>query len=173
VTAAFAAAAALVGHAVLTGGSKASRAKEASRAPLTSLPRCRTADLRLTGRFDGAGTGQVRDTFTFTNVSAARCTLRGWPSIRVRLRSGRWAQTRRWSGNEDGGPVPHRQVVLAPGGAASFEVLSSDGVGLSRPCRSVHDLRVAPPGARTALPIGYVLGYCEGDQRGAGRRRPC
>src|SRR5262245_61914833 len=67
--AALAAAAVVVVSAVLFRGSSVVGARGPT--PVASLPRCHSADLRLVGRFDGAGTGQVRSTFTFTNVSSA------------------------------------------------------------------------------------------------------
>jgi len=155
---ALAAAAVVVASAVLFRGSRVEPA--GGPTPVASLLRCHSADLRLVGRFDGAGTGQVRSTFTFTNVSATRCTLRGWPSMRVVLPSGRAALAQLLRNNGADRPLLHRRVVLRPGGAASFEVLSSDRIGLSRPCPAVREVLVTPPGARVGLRVGFGLDYC-------------
>ena len=156
-----AAAVVLVVQAGLPGGPKAGRGAQGRvSAPFSSLPRCPSGDLRVAGAFGGAGTGSVRDVFTFTNSSATRCTLHGWPSLRVILRRSRSAAARPIRRSAEGAPLAHPTVVLEPGGAASFVVLSSDGIGLSSPCPGGRDVLVTPPGGHLPLRVAYPLTYC-------------
>jgi Protein of unknown function (DUF4232) len=155
------AASGLVAFAVLSNGPQDNRAAHGGSVPLASVPRCRSGDLHLLGRFDGAGTGQVRNTFTFINVSAARCTLRGWPSLRLVLPRHGFAVARLIRRTGANRPLLHRSVVLRPGGAASFEALSSDGIGLSRPCRGGREVVVTPPGGHVPIRLAFRgMAYC-------------
>ena len=102
----------------------------------------------------------MRTTFTFVNLSAARCTLRGWPSLRVVLPSGGSVAAASLRKNGSNRPLLHPRIVLRPGSAASFEVLYSDGVGLSHPCPGTRAVLVTPPGARQGLRLRFGMDYC-------------
>ena len=98
----------------------------AAASPETATwPTCTTFQLRMTGKTQGAGLGNVGVLFRLKNVSKAGCTLFGFPGLRLVSSSGAPLPT-------DVHPAitgdylfpairPHR-VALAPGSYAAFDL---------------------------------------------------
>ena len=129
---------------------------------VAAFPRCRSAELRLTGpRFNGAYTGHEVDNFTFTNVSAHACVLRGWPNVslvlsdRVVLETAKRGRIRNGA-ERTGRLLPVRAVQLSPQGSASFDVVSSAPFASSHPrCVRAFGELITPPGGR--LPMRVIV----------------
>jgi hypothetical protein len=110
--------------------------------------------LQLLAGFQGAALGSFTQTFTFVNASRRQCRLRGWPTLHVQGRSRRVVQ--------DTPPEPpFTAVVLAPAGAASFDVYGADwDHTANRACPETATVRIAPPGDRTALSVHVKMPNC-------------
>jgi hypothetical protein len=75
-------------------------------------PRCHSAGLGITlGAPRPPGAGQQTMSLTFTNTSAAACSIDGFPGVNLVARGFQWALQRQSS-------AP-RRIVLPPGGRAS------------------------------------------------------
>jgi Protein of unknown function (DUF4232) len=136
-----------------------------------AAPRCAASGLRISlGAVPAAATG-VRPGPTsyaldFTNVSDAKCELRGYPAVAAYLAGG--AQV----GNAaaaDTTATAHR-VVLARGETARAAVIASAAGPAAGGCRPVTatGLRVTPPGESAARFIRHSLLACSA----AGPRAP-
>jgi hypothetical protein len=138
-------------NAIVSGADSARRSHGVPA--LAAAPRCESRQLRLSGGFAGAGTGNAWFDFAFRNVSASSCALRGWPTLRLRFASGRVltvrARTRYVTGS--GKVIPIRTVRLRAGGFASFalHVLGTHPGG--RPCPQTGNVSAVPPGGREAV----------------------
>ncbi len=138
-----------------------------------NAPRCLGGQLRAgKARFDGGYTAHVVGNMTFRNVSARSCSLKGWPSIDVVLPGGRRVAARvghlrNTRPHHDVG-VPAADVMLRPGGAASFHIVANDGTGLEEACGfPLPTVRVVvvPPGARTPARGSTTMPYCHSPRR--------
>jgi Protein of unknown function (DUF4232) len=125
-------------------------------------PVCRAQQLHLAPSFYGEAGGQFIQTFTFTNHAQSACRLPGWPTIRVRSKSGRAVSVR--SRRVVQGPPsapPFRTVVLHPHDAASFDVYGADWNGLAnRPCPYTTAITVNPPGAADRISAAVRMPIC-------------
>lgn len=137
--------------------------------PVGSLPRCGSGELRASWRFNGAYTGHSITSFALTNVSNARCTLRGRPQVQLVMRGGRLRPGHVYRARNArpgfASAVPVRTVVLRPGGAASFNVVVVDQVGRAGPissrfCAWSRAILVTPPDARLPVRARYGLSNC-------------
>jgi hypothetical protein len=136
-----------------------------------AAPRCAPSGLRISlGAVPAAATGVRRGpasyALDFTNVSDAKCELRGYPVVAAYLAGG--AQV----GNAaaaDTTATAHR-VVLTPGETARAAVIASASGASAGACRPVvaTGLRVTPPGESVARFIRHSLLACSA----AGPRAP-
>lgn len=133
-----------------------------------SAPRCAGGQLRVgKARFDGAYTAHVVGNMAFRNVSERSCSLKGWPSFDVVLPGGRRVAARvghlrNTRPHHDVG-VPAADVLLRPGGAASFHIVANDGTGLEEACGfplPMVAVLVVPPGTRTPARGSTTMPYC-------------
>jgi hypothetical protein len=160
---ALAAGVALSIYAVVSGGAPKGKHAGGSKLAVAALPRCRSAELRLTGpRFNGAYTGHEVDNFTFTNVSAHACVLRGWPNVSLVLRNRVVSETSksgriRNGAQQTGHLLPVSAVQLSPQGSASFDVVSSSPFMLRHPrCVRAFGELVTPPGGRAPMRVNVT-----------------
>jgi Protein of unknown function (DUF4232) len=118
-------------------------------------PRCHTAGLALTlGAPRGPAGGQQTMSLTFTNISAAACSMFGFPGVSLVAGGGiQWALERQ--------SQPPQRIVLPPGGHSSSTLTllrweAGDGTSFA-PARAY----VTPPDETTyrtlAWPPGVVL----------------
>jgi hypothetical protein len=124
---------------------------------------CATGDLRLAvGPADGAA-GSIYYPLRLTNVSAATCTLYGYPGA---------ALVTAPSGSVIGGPairnpaVPSELVTLAPGATAHASLQVAVAANYpTRVCRpaTAHWLQVFPPGQYAALYLAFTAQTCTGN----------
>ena len=144
-----------------------------SAPPVGVAPRCTPGQLRVgKPRFDGAYTAHVVGNMTFRNTSARSCSLKGWPSFDVVLPGGRRAAARvghlrNTRPHHDVG-VPAANVLLRPGGAASFHIVANDGTGLEETCGfplPTDRVLVVPPGASTPARGSTTMPYCHNPRR--------
>jgi len=124
-----------------------------------SVPPCATDRLEVwLGIGEGGGTaGGVYYPMEFTNVGSATCYLYGFPGVSA------------WNGSQLGGAaawdrsVTPRTVTLAPA-ATGHTVLKFVDLGVFPPdqCRpqTATELRVFPPGSRSASFIPYTFSAC-------------
>ncbi len=127
-----------------------------------AIPVCRAQQLHLSPSFYGEAGGHFIQTFTFTNVAHSACRLPGWPTIRVRSKSGRAVsvRSRRVVQGAPSAP-PFRTVVLHPHDAASFDVYGADWNGLAnRPCPYTTAITVTPPSAADKLSAAVRMPIC-------------
>jgi hypothetical protein len=163
-----ASAAVVVGiYAIVGGHGSAAGQGHGRRRPLTSLPRCGPAQLRVAERGDGAYTGHSVIDFSLGNLSTTPCTLRGRPRVQLVMRGGRLraGDVYRLRNVHRGVTVPPRTVVLRPGGAASFLVVVINQVGRAGPmpsrfCAWSRAFLITPPGSRTSVRAHYGLSDC-------------
>ena len=138
-----------------------------------AAPRCAASGLRVSlGAVPAAATG-VRQGLTsyaldFTNVSDAKCELRGYPAVAAYLGSGVQVGN---AAAADTTTTAH-PVVLAPGETARAAVITSAASASASAggCRAVlaTGLRVTPPGESAARFIRHSLVACSA----AGPRAP-
>jgi Protein of unknown function (DUF4232) len=117
-------------------------------------PRCHTASLAVTlGAPQGPAGGQQTMTLTFTNTSAAACSMYGFPGVNLVAGGIQWALERQ--------SQPPRQIVLPPGGHSGSTLTllrweTGDGTSFA-PTKAY----VTPPDETTyatlAWPSGVVL----------------
>jgi Domain of unknown function (DUF4232) len=134
-----------------------------------AAPRCAASGLRISlGAVPAAATGVRRGptsyALDFTNVSDAKCELRGYPAVAAYLAGGQVGN----AAAADTTATAHR-VVLAPGETARSAVIASAG-SASDGCRPLiaTGLRVTPPGESAARFIRHSLLACSA----AGPRAP-
>jgi Protein of unknown function (DUF4232) len=138
---------------------------------IAPTPRCTSEQLHL-GRpeFDGAYTAHSVENLTFTNVSARRCAVHGWPALEVVLPDGRRVAARvgHVRNATSSRVVPARTVLLRAGGAASFHAIENDGTGLDEICPiplpSARVL-VIPPGSSAPAHRSVAMLYCHAPRR--------
>jgi hypothetical protein len=137
-------------------------------APPSAAAACATAALRISvGAANGAA-GSIYYPLDFRNVSAATCTLYGYPGVSFVTSPG--------AGQVGGAAVrnptfPPALVTLAPGAVAhaSVQVIAAQAypVSLCQPV-TVHWLRVYPPGQFTPLFASLTAQTCTGPVPGGG-----
>ena len=138
-----------------------------------AAPRCAASGLRISlgaapAPASGARQGLTSYALNFTNVSSAKCELRGYPAVAAYGGSGLQV------GNAAAADTTAtaRRVVLAPGETARAAVIASAASPSASAdgCRPVvaAGLRVAPPGASAARFIRHSLLACSA----AGSRAP-
>jgi hypothetical protein len=134
-----------------------------------AAPRCAASGLRISlGAAPAAATGLHQGptsyALDFTNVSDAKCELRGYPAVAAYLAGGQVGN----AAAADTTATAHR-VVLAPGQTARAAVIGSASAA-ARGCRPViaTGLRVTPPGEPAARFIRHSLLACSA----AGPRAP-
>ena len=130
-----------------------------------AAPRCAASGLRISlGAVPAAATGIRRGptsyTLDFTNVSDAKCELRGYPAVAAYLAGGQVGN----AAAADTTATAHR-VVLAPGETARAAVIASAAGSASAAaggCRPViaTGLRVTPPGESAARFIRHSVLAC-------------
>lgn len=123
-----------------------------------AAPPCTGSALRVTvGRVD-AGAGQRNVPVVFTNVSAAACTLRGYPGVAGLDAAGRQlTQAERQQATSTA-------VRLAPGGSASAAVhAAAIPSGTATACPGDYRaLLVTPPDTRMSTRVTVTLPWCGG-----------
>jgi Domain of unknown function (DUF4232) len=141
-----------------------------------AAPRCAASSLRISLAADpapasGAVPGATSYALDFTNVSNAKCELRGYPAVAAYQGSGIQVGN---AAAADITATAHR-VVLAPGATARAAVIASASASTAVPgspsgCRPVvaAGLRVAPPGQPAVRYIRHALLACSA----AGPRAP-
>lgn len=141
------------------GGGSVSERHGFGRTAVTSLPRCRSEQLRLVApRIPGAAAGTIYEPLTLVNTSASSCAVGGWPALRrfdpagrqIPLRTSRWVYEQR-------GSAPYSMVALRPRAAATFDVFGSDWNHASnRPCPNARRVEVEPSGGGAWLSAGSL-----------------
>lgn len=135
-----------------------------------AAPRCAASGLRISldavpAPASGFGQGVTSYALDFTNVSGAKCELRGYPGVAAYRGSGVQVGN---AAATVASAAAHR-VVLAPGETASSDVTASAAasasaaaVGAGGGCRPVvaTGLRVAPPGLSAARYIRHTMLAC-------------
>jgi hypothetical protein len=101
--------------------------------------------------------------FTLTNVSSESCTVHGWPSVQLVLRSGRVITPRLrlfhyYSRGVPNHPLAARAIRLSPGDAATFIAFNRD---FGPECVLARTMLLTPPSANKALSVPDGIGtYC-------------
>lgn len=146
----------LVVYAVASGGTPTVKQGHPGRPSAPGLlPRCRTAQLRLSQSGGGAAGGSSEVIYTFRNTAAGACVLRGWPSVRLKSPRGKLMPVRT---SHALALRPHR-VELGPGARASFGVVDSYG-GYAPLCPSSHTVGITPPGDSASVWLTSSLADC-------------
>jgi hypothetical protein len=128
---------------------------------LELIPVCRAQQLHLSPSFYGEAGGQFIQTFTFTNLSRSACRLPGWPTIRVRGKSGPVSVRSRRVVQRAPSAPSFRTVALHPHDAASFDVYGPDWNSLAnRPCPYTTAITVTPPSAADKLSAAVRMPIC-------------
>lgn len=163
--------AALAAYAVFAAGRPETRERHGLSNGIAAVPRCSAGQLRLDQpRFDGAGTGHVMESMSFTNTASRSCALRGWPVFDVVLPGGQLvrAHVGHIRNATSSHALPVRAVLLSPGGAASFHAYEDDGTGLEERCGlglpSAQVLAI-PPGSRKPARGAVAVPYCHNPRR--------
>jgi uncharacterized protein DUF4232 len=127
-----------------------------------AAPRCAASGLRISldavpAAATGVRRGPTSYALDFTNVSDAKCELRGYPAVAAYLAGGQVGN----AAAADTTATAHR-VVLAPGETARAAVIASAAGSASEGCRPViaTGLRVTPPGESAARFIRHSLLAC-------------
>jgi uncharacterized protein DUF4232 len=144
------------------GSSGAAPASDTGRASSAAVPACTAGDLGVwvaVSQGNGAA-GSVFFPLQFTNLSRHACAMRGFPGVSAIDRNGhQLGSPASWNH-----AVPARTVVLAAGATAHTILRYSDvAVTTSPGCRpvfSTFELRVYPPGQRSATDAAFDLEAC-------------
>jgi hypothetical protein len=128
----------------------------------TAGPRCATSRLRI--RVNGGGR-TLRYSVEFTNISAAACTLTGYPAVSAYGAGG--ARVGNAAGRGPSAAAP--RVVLAPGASAQAPVVASAATFRARRCHPVtaDGLHVVPPGQTEGRDVRHALRACSATGRQA------
>ena len=144
------------------GSSGAALASDTTRASSAAVHACTAQDLGVwvaISQGNGAA-GSLFLPLQFTNLSRHACAMRGFPGVSAIDRNG----------HQLGSPaswdhvVPARTVVLAPG-ATAHSILRYSDVAVTttpgcHPVFSTFELRVYPPGQRSATYAAFGLEAC-------------
>ncbi|MGH3205394.1 MAG: DUF4232 domain-containing protein [Streptosporangiaceae bacterium] len=155
------AAAAVAGLAISTAAYAATSSGTASAAP-ASIPRCTASDLGVWLAVDqGNGAlGTIYVPLEFTNLSRHTCYLYGYPGVSALDRNGHQLGSPASWGSLSGAHI----VNLAPGATAHTLLAYHDAVVTTEsgcdPVYSAVDLRVFPPGQRSATDAAFSLEAC-------------
>jgi hypothetical protein len=158
------AAGALAASSALDGGGGSAPARNGARGTaVTSLPRCRSDQLRLTApQLYGAAAGTAYEDLTLVNRSTSGCIVGGWPAVRRFDRAGKPIPVRleRWVYKERG-PAPYRMVRLRPGAAATANLSGGDlNRGANRFCPDARTIEVRPSGGGAWLSMRRTFPAC-------------
>ena len=142
--------------------SGAALASDTTRAAPAAVPACTAGQLGAwvaVTQGNGAA-GSIYSPLQFTNLSRHACAMRGFPGVSAIDRNG----------HQLGSPaswdrvVPARTVVLAPGATAHTILRWSDAAVTTGPgCHpvfSTFELRIYPPGQRSATYAAFGLEAC-------------
>jgi hypothetical protein len=110
--------------------------------------------------FEGTA-GTVHGAWVFTDRSATSCRLFGYPDLQQYGKGGRPIATT----VDPSLPPGPAEVILAPGGSATFLTSYSDIVSGSDRCPAAAVLQITPPGAAASLFIPAELHACDGTIR--------
>jgi hypothetical protein len=155
------AAAAVAGLAISTAAYAATSAGTASAAP-ASIPRCTFSDLGVWLAVDqgNGAAGTIYYPLEFTNLSHHTCYLYGYPGVSALDRNGRQLGSPAGWGSLRGARI----VNLRPGATAHTLLAYHDAVVTTEsgcdPVYSAVDLRVFPPGQRSATDAAFSLEAC-------------
>jgi hypothetical protein len=144
-----------------TGFTQTTQASQTSTGSASGTPRCTVSQLSVRQmREDGAAGSRGLD-YAFTNRSAARCSLYGYPGLGMLDKAGERMLTDVLRSPSVVVPrVAERQVLLAPGGRAWFYAGYSDVSTGS--CPAAARLEVTPPDAYGHLVIPTGISPCGG-----------
>ena len=124
---------------------------------------CGTSALRMTLGPASAAAGHFYRPLVFTNISAASCTLYGYPGVSFVDKIG-GKQIGAAAGRS---PASKQLVVLAPGGKATALLDLLDVLNFpSSACAagSAHWLKVYPPNQFSAGYVGWTAQVCSGSK---------
>jgi uncharacterized protein DUF4232 len=117
---------------------------------------CGRHQLAVTSNGSEGAAGTIYGAWVFKNVSDARCTMSGYPSLQLYGRRGRPIPT---TVRRDLPPAPS-VVTLRPGDSATFRTSYSDVAARRCPVSSV--IEITPPDVPNSLFIPAVLTPCRG-----------
>jgi hypothetical protein len=112
--------------------------------------------VRSNGTNGAAGT--IFGAWVFTNISGTPCRLYGYPGMQLYGRAGRPIPT---TVKRSLSPGPSN-VILAPGGSATFRSSYSDVSSSPKPCPMSGVAQITAPNAFASLFIPARLGPCRG-----------
>jgi len=127
--------------------------------PSSPTSTCQSRQLSLRHGFAGVAAGSVVVTALFTNTSASRCTLEGYPTLQLLSAAGTRLKTLIHRGaSVVVKPARARLLTLAPGHHASFFVGFADatGYGLDK-CPASARVAVVPPNDQAPITIAWRL----------------
>jgi hypothetical protein len=126
---------------------------------------CTDAQLRVTEGHSVAVAGHIMFPIHFRNVSAATCTLHGYPGAAGLDKHGKqavqaaWVATGYTGGLVPGEPIPY--ATLKPGALATARVEGSDVPGpKGKACKVLHGLLVTPPNDTAAVLLKHSPPSC-------------
>ena len=158
------AAAAIAGLAISTAAYAASSSSSSSGAATSArvIPRCTASDLGVWLALDqgNGAAGTIYYPLEFTNLSRHTCYLFGYPGVSALDRNGH-----QLGSPADWGSLHGARIVnLAPGATAHTLLGYHDVVVTTEPgCHEVNsavDLRVYPPGQRSATHAAFTFPVC-------------
>jgi len=154
--------AAVAGLAISTAAYAATSSPAAARTPAAAIPRCTASDLGVWVAIDqgNGAAGTIYYPLEFTNLSQHTCYLYGYPGVSAL--DGNGNQLGRPAGW--GSLAGARIVNLAPG-ATAHTMLGYHDVAVTTeagcpPVKQAVDLRVYPPGQRSATHASFVVPAC-------------
>ena len=153
---------------VLTVGTVAAlvvNANPGSPAAASNPSSCAAPRLAVTLGSAQGGLGSIGQTVHFENVSHARCTLEGYPALRMLSAAGRPLATAEHRGSSVAVPsIAPRLVTLAPGAKASFDIGYSDATGYANErCPTSARVAIIPPHDTKQITIAWRLQPYGGD----------
>ena len=129
------------------------------------IPRCLTAQLRVTPGTSEGALGHIGVVVHFTNRSRSTCELHGYPGMQMLDAAGKPIPTSVQRGIAYTVPkVPERAVKLTPGGEASFDLGYSDSTGYGdEKCPTSTRVEITPPNDFKPLTIAWRIEPYGGD----------
>ena len=145
-----------------TGASTTSTADKSTTVLQSDEVECRSSGLALTAGHYGEAGGQFIQTFTFTNITPTRCRLGGWPGFQLADASGHLARTETRRVRQNAPPAAAwRPVVLAPHGAASFDVFGADfDVVRNVSCPKTYAAAILAPNDTSRMSVRVQIPEC-------------
>ncbi|MHC5595340.1 MAG: DUF4232 domain-containing protein [Nostoc sp.] len=134
----------------------------------TNPTRCETSQLSVRRVSQDAGVGNVALTYAFTNNGTSPCTLNGYPGLALLDAKDQPLQgikVIRSKGTYFSSKQPRKEVTLAPGKQASFQIAYNHISSPEKRCPISSKIEITPPNTSQHFTLTEEIKPCTGKVR--------